>query len=416
MMLTYYIYRLITTLIRPFIYIYILIRISKGKEDKSRVTERYGISGIERKDGKVIWFHAASIGECLSVLPILRKLNSDKSIVQIVLTTGTVTSANILQDKLSKKIIHQYIPFDIPSYINKFLNHWNPSQAVFLESEIWPNFLTELNKRNICSLIVNGRMTIKSFKRWSILSGSSKKIFSYFTACCTQNSDSAFFYEKLGIKNTINTGNLKFAYKPDEIFSDELKILKSLTKKRKIFLAASTHSGEEEIIKNITLNLKKTEKKLLTIIVPRHVTRKSFFSSSKGLGLSIRSKNQKIKDRTYLYLADTIGELNMFYSLANIVFIGGSLVPHGGQNPIEAAYLGKKIYHGKNIENFIDVYDILKQLKFTQQVENARQLEHYVKEALANPKSVNKDININRLKKEGDNTVSKVMEVIYKHL
>ena len=416
MMLTYYIYRLITTLIRPFIYFYILIRISKGKEDKSRVTERYGISGIERKDGKVIWFHAASIGESLSVLPILRKLNSDKSIDHIVLTTGTVTSANILQDKLSKKISHQYIPFDIPSYINKFLNHWNPSQAVFLESEIWPNFLTELNKRNICSLIVNGRMTVKSFRRWSILSVSSKKIFSNFTACCTQNSDSAFFYEKLGIKNTINTGNLKFAYKPDEIISDEFKILKSLTKKRKIFLAASTHSGEEEIIKNITLNLKKTEKKLLTIIVPRHVTRKSFFSSSKGLGLSIRSKNQKINDRTYLYLADTIGELNMFYSLANIVFIGGSLVPHGGQNPIEAAYLGKKIYHGKNIENFIDVYDILKQLKFTQQVENARQLEHYVKEALANPKSVNKDININRLKKEGDNTVSKVMEVIYKYL
>ena len=163
-------------------------------------------------------------------------------------------------------------------------------------------------------------------------------------------------------------------------------------------------------------NIKKTVKDLLTIIVPRHVTRKSFFSSSRGLGLSIRSKKEKINDRTYLYLADTIGELNIFYSLANIVFISGSLVPHGGQNPIEAAYLGKKIYHGKNIQNFIDVYDVLNQLKFTQKVENERQLEHYVKEALANPKSINKDININRLKKEGDDTVSKVLDVIYQYL
>ena len=415
-MLPYYIYKLITKFIRPFIALYILIRISKGKEDRTRIAERYGTSDVERKKGKVIWFHAASIGESLSILPLLSKLNSDKSIDQIILTTGTLTSANILKSKLSKKIIHQYIPFDIPSYVNKFLNHWNPSLAVFVESEIWPNFLTELKKRNINSLIVNGRMTIKSFKRWSMLSGLSKRLFSNFSACCTQNSDSAFFYEKLGIKNTINTGNLKFAYKPDEIISDELKKLRSLTKKRKIFLAASTHPGEEEIIKNITLNLKKTVKDLLTIIVPRHVTRKSFFSSSKGLGLSIRSKKQKINDRTYLYLADTIGELNIFYSLANIVFIGGSLVPHGGQNPIEAAYLGKKIYHGKNIDNFIDVYDVLNQLKFTQQVENERQLEHYVKEALAKPKSINKDININRLKKEGDDTVSKVLKVIYQYL
>ena len=170
-MLPYYSYRLITTLIRPFIVFYILIRILKGKEDRLRVTERYGTSDIKRKDGKVIWFHAASIGESLSILPLLKKLNSDKSIDQIILTTGTLTSANILKDKLSKKIIHQFIPYDVPSYIHKFLNHWNPSLAVFVESEIWPNFLTELKKRNVCSLIVNGRMTIKSFKRWSMLSG-----------------------------------------------------------------------------------------------------------------------------------------------------------------------------------------------------------------------------------------------------
>ena len=154
-MLPYYIYKLITKFIRPFIAFYILIRISRGKEDRTRIAERYGTSDVERKKGKVIWFHAASIGESLSILPLLSKLNSDKSIDQIILTTGTLTSANILKSKLSKKIIHQYIPFDIPSYVNKFLNHWNPSLAVFVESEIWPNFLTELKKRNINTLIVN---------------------------------------------------------------------------------------------------------------------------------------------------------------------------------------------------------------------------------------------------------------------
>tara|TARA_Y100000816_G_scaffold277287_1_gene247300 strand:- start:1905 stop:3149 length:1245 start_codon:yes stop_codon:yes gene_type:complete len=412
----YYIYKLITQLVRPFIFLYILRRVSKGKEDKTRISERYGISNLERKDGKVIWFHAASIGESLSILPLLKKLNSDKSIQQIIITTGTLTSANILKNKLTKKIIHQYIPFDIPVYVNKFLDYWKPSVSVFVESEIWPNFLYELKRRNIHSLIVNGRMTIKSYNRWSFFGQASKGVFSNFAACCTQNSDSTFFYKKLGIKNTIHTGNLKFAYQPGEIITDELKKLKPFTRKRKIFLAASTHPGEEEMIKNITLNLKKSIKNILTIIVPRHVNRESFFSSSKGLGLSIRSKKQSINNRTYLYLADTVGELNMFYSIANIVFIGGSLVPHGGQNPIEAAYLGKKIYHGKNIENFSDVYSVLKQLKFTQLVENERQLEYYVKDVLTKPQSINKDININRLKKEGNATVDKVMEVIYQYL
>ena len=146
-MLPYYLYKLVTYLIRPFIFLYILRRLSKGKEDKSRILERYGVSDIGRKDGRVIWFHAASIGESLSILPLLKKLNSDKSIDQIIVTTGTKTSADILKYKLNKKIIHQYIPFDIPSFINKFLNHWKPSLAIFVESEIWPNFLTELKKK-----------------------------------------------------------------------------------------------------------------------------------------------------------------------------------------------------------------------------------------------------------------------------
>ena len=414
-MLLYKFYKLITQIIRPIVPFYINRRLSQNKEDKMRVSERYGISSVKRGDGKVIWFHAASIGESLSILPVLKKLNSDKSINQILLTTGTLSAANVLKKFLSKKITHQFIPFDVPYYVRRFLNHWDPSIAIFVESEIWPNFLYELKNRKIHSIIVNGRMTLKSFRRWSLLKSYSKELFSNISACCSQNSDSTFFYKKLGIANTINAGNLKFAYRPNDINLNEFKKLKSLTKRRKVFLAASTHPGEEEIIKNITLNLKKTKKNILTIIVPRHVNRESYFTSTRGLGLAIRSKNQQIRDKTYLYLADTIGELNIFYNLADVIFIGGSLVPHGGQNPIEAAYLGKKIFHGKYIQNFPDVYKILEQLKFTKQIENERQLEYFINDAFDNLKSINKDIKISKLKKEGDDAIKKTLKTIYQY-
>ena len=149
--------------------------------------------------------------------------------------------------------------------------------------------------------------------------------------------------------------------------------------------------------------------------MPRHVNRESYFTSTRGLGLAIRSKNQQIRDKTYLYLADTIGELNIFYNLADVIFIGGSLVPHGGQNPIEAAYLGKKIFHGKYIQNFPDVYKILEQLKFTKQIENARQLEYFINDAFDNLKSINKDIKISKLKKEGNDAIKKTLKTIYQY-
>ncbi len=411
-MIVYKIYRILTNILTIIIPLYVRNRIKNGKEDNERILERYGQSNLLRNKGKVIWFHAASIGESLSILPLVKHFNNDKSISQILISTGTVTSAKILKKKTNKKIIHQYIPYDVPHYIDKFLSHWKPSIAVFVESEIWPNFIYELKKRNIKSIIINGRMTPNSFKKWSYSNKFSEFLFSHFDACCAQNNDSAFFYKKLGIQNTINTGNLKFAYEPIKPKKNKFDELKAQLKYRKIFLAASTHPGEEEIIKNITINLKKSFKNILTIVVPRHTNRLDYFSSTKGLGLSVRSKNQKINSRTYLYLADTIGELNMFYKLADVIFIGGSLVKHGGQNPIEAAYEGKKIIHGIHIQNFPDVYNILKHLKFTQQVNNERQLEHYIKKALINLSKFNDGINVKKLKREGRTTVQEVAKVI----
>ena len=197
-----FLYRIFSNLSLIFIPLVIFIRKRKGKELQERTKERYGENTHERKKGKLIWIHAASIGECQSILPIVDKLKKNQSIDQILITSGTVTSAQVINKRIKDKVVHQFIPFDVPAFANRFLNYWKPSLAVFVESEIWPNFIHNLNNKNIPQIIINGRMTIKSFKRWSLFNSSSNNLFSKFSSCSTQNTDSTFFYEKLGIKNT----------------------------------------------------------------------------------------------------------------------------------------------------------------------------------------------------------------------
>jgi 3-deoxy-D-manno-octulosonic-acid transferase len=241
-------------------------------------------------------------------------------------------------------------------------------------------------------------------------------LFSKFSSCSTQNTDSTLFYEKLGIKKTNYTGNLKFALTPDLTDAKKYDELKVLAGDRKIFLAASTHPGEEEIISRVTLKLKKTCKELLTIVVPRHPTRNNIINKNIIKNTAIRSMGNKIKRNTHIYLADTIGELNLFYKLADIIFIGGSLVMHGGQNPIEAAYHGKKVYHGKHVENFSDVYMTLDQMKLSQVVNNERQLEHFIHEEYKSLDKAVRKVDISSLQKEGEETVKKVLKEIYQYL
>ena len=412
----FFLYRTLSNLSLIFIPLVIFMRKRKGKELPERINERYGKNTHERKKGKLIWIHAASIGEYQSIIPVVDKLKKDQSIDQILITTGTVTSAQVINKRIKGKVIHQFIPFDVPVYANRFLNYWKPSLAVFVESEIWPNFIHILNKKDIPQIIINGRMTIKSFKKWSLFNSSSKDLFSKFSSCSTQNTDSTLFYEKLGIKKTNYTGNLKFALSPDPTDTEKYNELKVLTGDRKIFLAASTHPGEEEIISRVTLKLKKTCKDLLTIVVPRHPKRNNIINRNIIKNTAIRSMGNKIKRNTDIYLADTIGELNIFYKLADIIFIGGSLVMHGGQNPIEAVYHGKRVYHGKYVENFSDVYMTLDLMKLSQIVNNERQLEHFIHEEYKSLDNEVVKVDISSLKKEGKETVKKVLKEIYQYL
>ena len=406
------IYKIISYLIYPFIPIYLSNRLSLKKELKDRINERYGYSKINRKKGKLVWIHAASIGESLSILPVIKELEKNKKIKQILVTTGTVTSAKIMNERLKGKAFHQFLPIDIPIFVERFLNHWNPSTSIFVESEIWPNFVSALSKRNTKLIILNGRMTVKSFNSWLKFKKTALTLFTNFDLCCAQNSDSAFFYENLGIKNTIYTGNLKFSSEPEKADNKKLKILKKMVRNRKILLAASTHEGEEEIIANITSSLKKKDKNFLSIIAPRHPNRSEFFSNKQKLKIAYRSKNQEIKANTNIYIADTVGELNLFYELANFIFVGGSLVNHGGQNPIEAAFLGKTIIHGPNIMNFADVYEILNHMKLTFIVNNERQLQMYIENKYKKSNDVSSKSGSSRIKKEGRQALQNSMEAI----
>ena len=407
-----WIYKIISYLIYPFVPIYLNNRLSLKKELKDRINERYGYSKIKRKKGKLVWLHAASIGESISILPLVKELEKNKNIKQILVTTGTVTSAKIMNERLKGKAFHQFLPIDIPIFVERFLNHWNPSVSIFVESEIWPNFIFALRKRRSKLMILNGRMTVKSFNNWLKFKKTSLTLFANFDLCCAQSNDSAFFYENLGIKNTVYTGNLKFSSEPEKLDNKKLKILKKMFENRKILLAASTHEGEEEIIANITSSLKKKDKNFLSIIVPRHPNRTEFFSNKQKLKIAYRSKGQDIEQNTSIYIADTVGELNLFYKLANFVFVGGSLINHGGQNPIEAAFLGKTIIHGPNIINFADVYEILNRMKLTMLVKNERQLQMYIEEKYKKSNVNTSKIASTRIKKEGKEALQNSMNEI----
>ena len=369
------IYYVISTLLIPFTGIYINRRIRLNKEDSKRFKERYGIASVYRAKGNLIWLHAASVGESLSILPIINELEKLKSIDQILLTTGTSSAAQIVANKLSSKTVHQYLPLDTPLFNKRFLRYWNPTYAIFVESEIWPNLIMQIKKMQIKLAIINGRMTLKSYNKWLRFKKSSELIFKSFDLCLTQNQESSFFYKKLGISNTYYTGNLKFSSDKFEFKEDAYNELKKIFKGRKVFLAASTHPGEEKIISDITNKVREVKQEFITIIVPRHPNRSKLSDQMPNSKVVIRSANGQIDKGTDIYLADTFGELGIFYKLADFIFIGGSFVPHGGQNPIEAAYFCNNIFHGRYIENFLEVYETLGHLSITELVDNSRQLQ-----------------------------------------
>ena len=330
----------------------------------------------------MIWFHGSSVGEILSIIPLIEKLEKNKNIKKILVTSNTLSSAKILKKLKLKKTFHQFFPLDTEFLVEKFLNHWRPKAVFFIESEIWPNMIKKIKEKNIPLILINARITKKSFEKWNSIISFSKKIFSEFDLCLSQNSETCNYLKSLGARNVKKIGNLKFSQSNLELKDQlNLKIKKNFRNKKIIFSAISTHDGEELFCGKVHTSLKKKYNNIITIIVPRHINRVNEIKSelkSNNLKVHLHTSNRPINKNTDIYLVDTFGETKLFLKFSKIAFMGKSIFASGGQNPLEAARLGNRILHGPNIENFEEVYDFLKKHGISTQIKSHKSLENLI--------------------------------------
>jgi len=370
-------YRLVTQLAAPIAPLILAWRTRRGKEEPDRHSERYGLASAPRPSGFLAWFHAASVGEVNAALPVIDAIAKDRPDVRLLLTTATVTSAQLARVRLPKGAMHQYVPLDRQGYIRRFLSHWRPDLAVLVESEIWPNLVLETKARKIPLLLINGRMSTSSFKAWRRRPGLSRPIFSAFDLVLAQNDSLAERFAQLGAGEARDAGNLKADAPPPPVDAAGKAELASALADRPMWLASSTHPGEDEIIGGAHSLMKKALPNLLTIIVPRHPERGAPIADmlrAEGLSATLRSGGGLPDAGTDVYVADTIGELGLFYALAPVAFIGGSLVKHGGQNPVEAIKLGAAVLTGPHWQNFRDSYTELLKAGGAKEVTDAESL------------------------------------------
>ncbi len=406
------IYRCLINLIFLFSPIIFLIRVLKKKEHKKRYIEKLCFFSKNREKGKLFWFHGASVGEIQSIIPLIEKFQKRKDIKKILITSNTLSSSKIIEKLNFNKVVHQFFPIDTNYHSKKFLNFWRPSAAFFVDSEIWPNMIINLDKSKIPAIIINGRLTQKSFKRWSYFPNFSNYIFSKISLCLSSSKTSKSYFKKLGVKNLKNLGNLKFAQSETDKLID-LSVLKKFINKRKVWCASSTHYNEEKFCGIIHKLLKKKYNNILTIIIPRHIERShSIKEELNNLGLKVHefdSKNKIHKD-TDIYIVNSYGKTKSIYNLCNNVFLGGSLINHGGQNPLEATRYNCSVLHGPNVNNFKEVYSYLGKLNISFKVRNTSQLYKKLNQLLS--KKNNFKIIKFKLKKVGD----KILNTFYKEI
>jgi 3-deoxy-D-manno-octulosonic-acid transferase len=392
----------------------ILYRILKGKEDVKRFGEKFCIYS-QKKNNKNIWIHAASVGELMSVVPIIRKLEKNKKIKNILLSTSTSSSAKIFKKLRLKKTSHVYFPLDNNYIVKKFIKYWKPELAIFIDSEIWPNMLNNLKLNNIPIIIMNARITERSFNKWQIFPSFANQVFGNISMALPQNLETLKYLKLLKVKNIKMAGNLKYYGQKNS----QDHVAKSLKKKFwnfKIWCAASTHNDEEILIGKLHKKLKKREKKLITIIIPRHINRTNeIIGDLNNLDLNCitHSSNQKLQKNTDIYLVNSYGESSKFYSLTNVSFVGGSIIKHGGQNPLEPARLGNYIINGPNVKNFKEIYAFLNNLKMSSSTSNILTMENIILKKLK-MKAPNK--NIKKIIKIGDDILEKNLFYINKYL
>ena len=382
-------YKYLTYIFSIPIIIFFLIRYLKKKENSISLKEKFGVYSKERPKGNLIWVNASSIGESLSILPIIKKLNSLYPNCHILFTSSTITSSKIIALRKVRNLTHQFTPIDLNFIVEKFYKHWRPNIGIFVESELWPNLIFQMKNYNVTSVLVNARISERTFKRWKIIRSFAQQILNNFELCLVQDENILKKFSDLNVKKIKNVGNLKFLSEKLPINNEKYLNLKKLISRKQVILLASSHKNEEEIILSIIQKLKSNFKNIILIIVPRHIKRSKeiqYLMRKKGIKYKVRSNNEKINGETICYLADTIGELSLFYELSTITIIGGSFVNHGGQNPIECSYFNCSLILGPHMENFVKISQILVKNGAALQIKDIKNLESTIVRFLKNKK------------------------------
>ncbi|WP_027134177.1 3-deoxy-D-manno-octulosonic acid transferase [Geminicoccus roseus] len=350
-------WRLATTIAAPLVRGHLERRRGRGKEHPERWPERLGVDDSIRPQGPLVWVHAASVGESLSILPLLDSLLAARPDLRFLVTTGTVTSAALMAKRLPEGVLHRFAPVDLPDVVGRFLERWRPDLAIMVESEIWPNMLSMLAAQDIPTVLLNARMSERSFRRWRWAGASIARLLGSFRLVLAQSQQDATRLAALGARRVVTPGNLKYAAPPLPADPVELEVLERSLAGRPAWLAASTHEGEEAAALQVHRALRSAFPDLVTIIAPRHPNRGAEITHalrSAGIGVARRSAGEALASHG-IYLADTLGELGLFYRACPLVFVGGSLVRHGGQNPLEPARLGCAVLLGPHVWNFDEI-------------------------------------------------------------
>lgn len=368
-------YSFLSTALTPLAPLWLARRLKRGKEHAGRIGERRGFSHMGRPPGPLIWIHGASVGELTTVFPLIDRIHAQG--FAVLVTSGTLTSAQIAQQRLPKGVIHQFVPLDAPRFVRRFLDHWGPDLALFIESDLWPNLIMETATRRVPLILINGRLSPNSFQRWTYLQGMIGGLLRHFDLCLARTPADAKRFSDLGAPRVVTAGDIKLDVPAPAANADKLRMAKQAFGDRPVIAAASTHPGEEAAIIEAHQQLRSRFPNLLTVVAPRHPERGpgiAEIASVARLPSALRSRGQLPDNSTAVYVADTIGELGIIYRLAPIVFIGGSLVTHGGQNPIEPAKLGAAILHGPHVQNFAELYEALDNAHGAEQVLDAHSL------------------------------------------
>ena len=416
-------YRTLTTILFPLFVVVIYLRKILGKEDKIRFKEKIFLPKEKKTKKKTLWFHGASIGEIMSIVPLINHLNKQNFAPRILITSVTLSSGKIIQDKFkdNQNVFHKYFPLDTPYLAKKFINNWSPDFVGFVDSEIWPNFIFEIKNRKIPLILINARITKKTYLRWMLLKKFSKKIFSSFDLCLASSKNSFEYLHKLKAKNIKLIGNLKY-YSENNTAEKLSENTLAYFSKRKVWCAASTHSGEEGLCIEVHKRIKEKYKDILTIIIPRHISRTNeiyLLCKKNNLITQIFNENNKINENTEVILVNSFGTLTKYFHYCKSVFIGKSSLERlqsvAGQNPIEAAKQSCKIYYGPFVYNFLEVYEYLNSNKMAEQIKNSKDLSENIITDFKEPKNINSE-KIQKIEQFGKKIFTETLNEINKFI